>query len=363
MLRPYIETPKDKLKIGATIGPWVVRERLVSQQQVVGESGSFFSRGYIVENDKGESAFLKAMDYKTAMVLYQHLSPTDAMLQIATDIAFEKKVAMHCRRMSRVITAIDEHTLNSGSLDEWVECIIFEKAEGHIRKFIDFSKELDAIFILKALHNTCVGLSQLHTNGMAHEDVKPSNVMVMNRAEKHSAKIGDLGRIVVKDPSVFGLSKTPAHFNYAFPGDKDYAPPEAMYRARLDMDEFQHRVICDLFQFGSLVYFCFVNVTMPAALLHYTHVDHQPANKGYFEAIPYLHAALNEALRDLELASPPFIKDELVQIVQELCNPDYRLRGHPRDIRGRSYSPSLHRYHPILNRLLRKTTMQVERSA
>ncbi|MFC1567817.1 protein kinase [Pseudomonadota bacterium] len=361
MLRTHEETPKDRIALGTKLGAWEVKERLPSQQATVGETGSFFSRGYIVENSEGKHAFLKAMDYKTAMVLYQSLTPADAMLQIATDIAFEKKVATHCRKMSRVITALDEFTLETGSLDQRVECLIFEKADGHIRKFLDFSKELDVIFILKALHNSCVGLNQLHNNDMAHEDVKPSNIMIMNGEEKHSAKIGDLGRIVVKDPSKLGLSKTPAHFSNAFPGDGNYAPPEAMYRAQLDLDEFKHRVMCDLFQFGSLVYFCFVNVTMPAALFHYTHVDHKPANKSYNEAIPYLHSALSEALKDLEIAAPQYLKDELVQIVRELCNPDYRLRGHPGDIRGKHISPSLHRYHSILNRLLRKATIQIER--
>src|SRR5204862_166519 len=72
-----------------------------------------------------------------------------------------------------------------------VEYLIFEKADADIRAHLDAHADLDIAFALRALHHVAIGLKQLHSVNVAHQDVKPSNVLIFPGNE---SKVGDLGR-------------------------------------------------------------------------------------------------------------------------------------------------------------------------
>ena len=73
--------------------------------------------------------------------------------------------------------------------------------------------------VSRSLHHIAVGLQQIHGQGIAHQDLKPSNVLVFNG---NNSKIGDFGRSAYK-------GHIPPHENNNVAGDLTYAPPELLY--------------------------------------------------------------------------------------------------------------------------------------
>ena len=85
--------------------------------------------------------------------------------------------------MSRVVTAIADGsvTVNIGGTSEVVQYLIFEKADGDARSFLNASSAFDLAWSLRALHHVTVGLRQMHQSRMAHQDLKPSNVLLFGK--------------------------------------------------------------------------------------------------------------------------------------------------------------------------------------
>ncbi len=183
--------------VGLTLeGGWKVLGFAVRKPNA---TGGYFSQGYIVERADGTRGFLKAMDYIKAFE-----SPdTAAVLQaMATAYLFEKAICEKCNRLSRIARAIDAGSLVlcKGQPHTKVEYLIFELAERDIRAHMDDLRKLDLLFLMKTLHHVATGLSQLHHAGIAHQDLKPSNVLIYS--ESVGAKICDLGRAWdMKSPS------------------------------------------------------------------------------------------------------------------------------------------------------------------
>jgi eukaryotic-like serine/threonine-protein kinase len=121
--------------------------------------------------------------------------------------------------MDRVIRAIGDGTavVDNGPLGR-VPYIIFELAEGDARSHLAALSSVDVAWKLRSLHDTATGLRQLHTAGIAHQDLKPSNILVIGGA----SKLADLGR--ASHASISGPSD-----EVVFAGDNAYAPPELMY--------------------------------------------------------------------------------------------------------------------------------------
>ena len=95
-----------------------------------------------------------------------------------------------------------------------------------------------------------VGVQQLHNIGIAHQDLKPSNVLVFNS----ESKIGDLGRASDKDHPF-------KYDSYVMPGDRNYAPVEQWYSYRFSSG-FEEKFAADLYLLGSLFMFFFTGLSM-----------------------------------------------------------------------------------------------------
>jgi eukaryotic-like serine/threonine-protein kinase len=297
-------------------GKWAVRGLAPRQKNA---TGGYFSIGYIVVGPEGREAFLKAMDYELAVQ-----SPIDmaVMLNSLTQsYLFEKKLCLRCKdqHLKRVVHAIDSGTIRLNSADplSTVEYLIFEKADADIRTHLDRQAKLDVAFGLRALHHVTVGLSQLHSVEVAHQDLKPSNVLFF---PGEGSKIGDLGRAWVK-----GM---PAPHDDARPcaGDRSYAPPELMYN-QVSADERVRRFGCDLYHLGSLATFIFARAQMNALFLKQLDRAHWPNVWGgtYPSVLPYVQAAYAYAIAEFRLEvrksiSLSGIADELVK------TPNYWLR-------------------------------------
>jgi serine/threonine protein kinase len=201
---------------------------------------------------------------------------------------------------------------------------LFELAEGDVRFFLDEVRHFDTAWRLRSLHHVATGLRQLHMRGIAHQDLKPSNVLVY--AGGSESRVGDLGRACDQHVPA-------AHDELPLPGDRSYAPPEQLYGFMLP-DWGARRLGCDTYLLGSLIVFFFCNVGMTPAVVSRLPTDALPKNwgDGFDGVLPFLRSATEDVIQefDEDLRNEGVsCRSELVQIVRSLCDPDPRLRGMP----------------------------------
>lgn len=310
---------------------------IVSPAGDVGSGGNF-SAGYTVKRGD-QTAFLKAIDLSRAMRngVVDVLGELKKIIDTAT---FEKALCALCgeKQMDRVVLALATGDFVVGpNLQDRVPYIVFELADGDVRRRIRLvSDNVRASWIFRAVQNAAVGLTQLHTAKVAHQDIKPSNLL---HFESQSIfKVGDVGRAIQE-----GIHCP--HADYGIAGDPIYAPPELLY-GYFTPDWNVRRLGCDLFMFGSLITFFFLGQGTTPLLM--TKIDplHLPRSRGgqwsgsYIEALPTVRRAFSELLEELSLATPAEFRDDVVASVRELCEPDPMLRGHPLNRRQNQFDLS-----------------------
>ena len=346
---PELNHPAKRL-LGLTLeGGW----KVVAQRELrENDTGGCFSTGYIVESPDGKQAFLKAMDYSEAF----YVSPPDIasrLEQLTNSIKFEREIVKRCseKRLDRVVKALAGGTLRlpGGGRTDVVEYLVFELAKCDVRRQMDSLRRLDFAWRLRALHHIATGLDQLHRNGIAHQDLKPSNVLVF---ESEISKIGDLGRAACK-----GFA--PPHYNLHVPGDLTYAPPELLY-GHIPTDWNARRFGCDAYHLGSMVVYFLTGVCMTELLrsklpenMHY-----KRWGGSYQQVLPYLESALSRAVQEVAATVDQQFRDELAQIVLELCSPQLEYRGHPRNRIGHANPYALERYVSRFDLLARKALIR-----
>lgn len=299
-------------------------------------TGGHFSVGYLVVHAERGEAFLKALDYSSALA---DPDPARALEALTSAYNFERDLLAACRRkgLSRVIRLLDDGKVEvHGAVGvPLVNYLIFEKAEGDIRAHLDALRDFDVAFALRALHHVATALQQLHSHNMAHQDLKPSNVLVMTEGD---AKVTDLGRAAYKGhASPFD--------DLTIAGDWGYAPPELLYGHRLE-EWVARSTSCDLYLLGSMATFLFQGVAMSPLLFAHLHPKHTPVSWSgtYREVLPYVREAFNRVIEAFEVALPDQLRPDLGTAVRHLCDPDPALRGHPRNRVGQGSSWSLERF-------------------
>lgn len=289
--------------------------------------------GYLVEQPSGQKGFLKALDYAAAFALPNTAVILNSMTQA---YIFEKTLCEKCAQLSRVARAIDSGSIqiDPNNYATKVEYLIFERAERDIRAHLDFQASLDLVFLMKALHHVSVGLKQLHTANIAHQDLKPSNVLVFKGDE--GSKICDLGR-------AWDQGFASPHDSSDLPGDPDYAPIEYLYDY-VPPDENARRFGCDFYHLGSLIVFLFARVRANALTISFLNSLHEPGNWGgsYHDVLAYVQHAFAAALSYFETFVPESVRGEIRQTAAELCEPDPARRGHQKNLFGHQFS--LERY-------------------
>jgi len=289
-----------------------------------------------VKDSDGKEGYLKALDFSQAMAA----ADPARVLQLLTEAYnFERDVLLHCRnkKMSRVVRAIADGKISVPTAigPQTVQYLIFEKADKDSRAFLKASHAFDLAWILRTLHHAATGLQQMHAGGLSHQDVKPSNVLVF---KKEGAKIADLGRASIKGGgSPFD--------GMPIAGDKSYAPPELLY-GDVDPDWNTRRKGCDCFQLGSLLLFFFTGVgATPAILSKMLPTQHwRHWSSSYSAVLTFVRDAFDEVAQEFEKSLPASIRTEVSEIFRQLCDPDPKLRGHPKDRGTLGMAYSLERY-------------------
>lgn len=317
----------------------------------LGSTGGKFSVGYRVEDKKdGKFAFLKALDFSAAS---QVADPARALQQMLEAYNFERDVLLKCRnkRLGRVMTPLLDGSVNIPGFGIYspVYYLIFELASGDIRDILFEFDNLDLAWCLRSLHHATVGLQQLHSIGIAHQDLKPSNMLVL---EKNNQKIGDLGR--ASDQNIQSQNDF-----FPVPGDGSYASPDLWYQGT-GVDGFEKRFLADAYLLESLFFFHFSGVSAAHALRSKLH-GAKLGNNNFKEDLPYFQHAFEETIEDLKSKvedTAGELSIEIMQMVRQLCEPDPNLRGDPKWRGSLVPKYDLQRYISGLDRLCRKAEMK-----
>jgi serine/threonine protein kinase len=334
--------PAERLEEVKLDNGWRIIRKI---QKLPNATGGAFSFSYIVEKN-GKEAFLKALDYTPAF-----FQPNTAEVLQAMTEAYnhEKNLCFHCtgKHLSRIVKAIDAGAVFIDQSDPFtkVEYLIFELADYDVRKKLESFENFDNAWVLRALHHVAVGINQLHTIGVAHQDLKPSNVLVFH---EEGSKVADLGCASFKN------APSPRDGLY-YAGDPSYAPPELLYKF-ISSDWQKRRLACDLYLMGSLIVFFFTRSGMTALLDTNLERSYNWKNwRGeYSIVLPYLRDAFGRAINAFTMSVRDELKTDLKIIVSQLCDPDPELRGHPRDRIGHHNPFSLQRYISSLDFLASK---------
>jgi len=286
-----------------------------------------------------EICFLKAFDFaKFFNPDFPGRSIVDYMKEMIDAFKYEKDISNLCKnnglsKVAVVKEAGEEEVL--GFTIPVVPYLIFDMADGDVRKLIKFNNELDYAWKLKSLHDIAVGVRQLHNIDISHQDIKPSNILLFGE----NSKIGDLGRAVAK------IMDAP-HKKLPFSGDFTYAPPEILY-GYYEPDWTKRVRSIDSYLLGSMVVFYFSGISMSALLSNQIPINLRwDKFRGAFDEVKlYLIEAFFNALNQFtETLQDDLLKSELTIIVEQLCYPLPERRGHPKDIKSIGSNYNLERY-------------------
>jgi len=333
-------------------GGWEVVQQIVPASHA---TGGKFSVGYLVRNRSGKEGYLKALDFSKAFQANDFARELQSMTEAYN---FERDLLSKCkdRKLNRIVTPLADGNVNvPGNFGELgnVCYLIFEHAKGDIRDEVAQFLSFDLAWSLRSLHHTAVGMRQLHFTGIAHQDLKPSNVLVFHNI---GSKIADLGRA-----SETG-NRSPSD-EFQVPGDVGYAPPEQFY-SHARGQGFPARCLADLYLLGSLFFFYFAGCSATQAIqskikgfkgINFT-------NNNFANDLPYIRQAFHEVLVDLDTQLWTIagkLTPNIIEIVTQLCEPDPARRGDPQNIGTLVPQHNLERFVSRLNLLARKAELDL----
>jgi serine/threonine protein kinase len=340
-----IGNPAESL-LGMTLdGGWIVTELLKKKPC---DTGGHFSVCYTVKRG-AEEAFLKALDLTDAL---QQPDFVAAINNMTTAFMFERDLLEKCkgRHLSKVVRPLENGQISISGQPAFnnVYYIIFEKADSNIRIQIAKMQAFDLALILRSLHHTSIAIEQLHKNGIAHQDLKPSNVLVFQR----EYKVGDLGRS--SDSAVPSMND-----RLPVPGDQTYAPFDLFYNSTV-LNNFQLRYASDLYHLGSLIFVYFLNANLKTIIwsemiknnlsINLTRTDFHADLPFFQEGFTYALKLLSTEVKNVS----PSLETELLPLVKMLCEIDPQKRGHTENIRTNINQYSLERFISAFDILAKK---------
>lgn len=306
--------------VGHIINNWTVIEKKEKKPE---DSGGFFSSSYIVEHrDTKRKAFLKAINIGYSMPMFSGITRTQALQRITTAFNHEETLVKKCadRRLDKIVVGIESGEYTHAGHPYHVPYLIFELGDGgDVRRHTNMQKP-NLTWRLRVFHHTCVGLHQLHSNGINHQDLKPSNVVIFGQT---TAKIGDLGRATTAEPNT--LYSEPQCW-----GDLDYQPIEFQYQYFEPDTELRVKA-ADIYMLGGILAYLTSEIHFFSHLLTKINPIYHPSKwtGGYLAALPAIQLGTNEAVADVIQNLPDQIKADIKALLLGLCHPEPSKRGHP----------------------------------
>ncbi|MBX9599406.1 MAG: hypothetical protein K2X35_00320 [Bryobacteraceae bacterium] len=274
-----------------------------------------------------------------------------AIKRITESHVFERDLLSTCKqkKLRRVVTAIGNGTIGSRP-DELVFFLLFELADSDVRRIWAAGEQLTFAISLRIAHHISSALMQLHGIAVAHQDLKPSNVLLFGPKD---SKLADLGRA-----SALGLTAT--HDELLVAGDLSYAPLELMYGHVLP-DWKTRRLGCDLYLLGSFLFQLLRGTALTPAVLAKLDRRFRPDQfpGRYEDVLPHLESAFAEALQQFQSDIPEWCASKIRGIVAQLCNLKPEERGHPRNLSGTLNRFSLERYVSELDLLATRAELRI----
>jgi len=324
---PTSTSPKHNLLGMSLASGWTLDEVLIATP---GSSGGAFGVGYRASRGT-EKAFVKAVDFWDA------LNAPDPFVELAklTQMnLFERDVLAYCmsQRMTRVLRYFGHEYLWVGAQTDpmnRVSCLVMEAGTTDLRRLIVANGLANCAWNMHVLADVALAVAQLHSRDIAHQDLKPSNVIAFGEAlpgGPSQMKVGDVGRVVRKD--------TPGPYDaFSWPGDDRYSPPERWY-GYVPADWCDSREAADAYMLGSLLFFLFTGTPLQVAVINAIPAPFRPGIwTGRFDQDlkPVLVAAHAEVLlENLKPLVMPEVSDLVMAIERSLTDPVPETRGDTR---------------------------------
>ena len=342
-------------------GGWFVKKKTRANRhhsRSTGGTGGHFSVGYEVEKD-GEVAFLKALDFSQIFSLKSSnnpvANPAAYIAHVTSEFDFEKTVLEVCQqyKIRKVIKLLDAgvEIVENSDPPGYTQYLIFEWANSDVRKEVN-SKIIDHAWALKCMHGITSGLYHLHQKQIIHQDIKPSNLLLL---DDENLKIGDFGRSYSAHREV-GHNK-----NNSFAGDHTYAPPEILYGYATGPHEMIRKG-ADVYMLGSMLHFFFTKTALTPKILKKLPSQflpvHGPLSKD--QIMPCLQYAYYEVVEEFKQEVHENFRDEVTKILKELTNLDPKNRGHPTTRLSQEIDLSLERYISAFDKLSNRYLLQLK---
>lgn len=323
----------DKL-VGASLKNGFVIES--ARVAIPNATGSRHSAGYLARSQDGRQAFVKVLD----TTVDRDAPDPVADLKARVDAYFYERnllIKTAERKMSRVVRAIDSGEITVPVPDgNPTYYLLFELAEGDLREQVELERRFDLAYRLRVMHHAATGLQQLHWSNIAHQDVKPSNVVTFS---ERGVKLADLGHAHDR------LNPRPGK-ERLIAGDPAYAPPEQLYGHEVT-DWSTRRLAADLYQLGSLAVFLFTGVGATLLLGGHLRPEHHWdvwLGGRYDDILPHLIEGTEAVLDEAEAAIDAVVRQDLVVVLRYLLDPAPERRGHPHNLTGAGMPFGLERF-------------------
>lgn len=300
-------------------GGWQVKRQIHPDETQTSET---FSLLYVVESESQGIAFLKAMDLESPFEGDAVISP---LLVTLLNFEHERNLLEMCARQSRVIDLLDSGDVHTDPENKYAVAyyLIFEWADDSVTTYMRNQEESNVGQLLQLMHQVTVALQQVHGKNIAHLDIKPSNIMVIN---PKGAKLADLGRSIQRDmPSSFD--------NKLCVGDLRFSPLELMY-SNFRPDWNIHRIGCDFYMLGNILYFLIMHQSITISLLNklrQLNPAFYPPNQeiSYETVSPHIAEVFPDVIQELRIKAHSLRVPEIANIVSQLCDPNPANRGLP----------------------------------
>lgn len=322
-----------RLLVGQTLhdnanDAWFIAEKLSDRLDERDEfTGGNFSVGYrAIRKSDGQEGFVKVLDLHHPLKYISATAEAYAFVSNAMK-AFDHEVQLlsTCRehRFRHVVLSIADgvYGCNNGVV-QLVPFVVLTIADNDARRFAAMSRKIDSAWVFQVLHQSAVGLKELHSAGIVHRDIKPSNIMVFDRGDV--IKIGDLGSAMARDVR-----------SSAKPGGPGiiYAPPEHIYANNNSGDWREDRILGDYYMLGGTLVSMLFHISLNNELFSRVSDEVRPlkaVGKPYADVLPLLQESFGRVLEEIEKNMPDELQpyaQEIVDIIKTLCDPDPSRRG------------------------------------